>query len=546
MDDVHVHYNSSKSAQMQALAYTQGTDIHVGPRQERHLAHEAWHVVQQMQGRVKPTMQAKNMPINDDQGLEREADLMGRKAENIGQRSIAYQLTHMVQQVSAVEGQNKIGHNPSNIEPLADFSVVSAPLIESVNVQRVIQRVANFQQFVNTKVPALHANYQEAHSIAVLLDYNEYQRRVTIEGQDLYQDLTTAVNWLRANAAGTAPPDAPSHQLMQRLNTLMNAATPGAYSDIRWGLATLWGAGTEVRAILHRGGHAEGSDAGGDPYWMLNLQQRVDRHGTSLYVRGHLLNRHLGGPGLDYNMVPLTQSGDWGANDANGAHSSSIEETVKRMEAKLETGLADQVTNLAYHVKAVYPRPQRTQTIQIAMLLTQLKTIVNEFQKKVSELKDVGMVNIETQNDVDIQQLWNRIFGIPHFPTPNGLYERNATIEALRTGLSRADLNTQIMKLPMGQGEIGTWLLNQLTANTTLASVLRAVSPNHNYQSTSLNNLNHLMRENAALWDAEDKLVPLRLELDASWDQFGNHEAVDDTVKIRLPSSLNADMKLRE
>ena len=80
LDDVHVHYHSSKPAQVQALAYTQGTEIHVGPGQERHLAHEAWHVVQQKQGRVKPTLQAKGMKINDDQGLEREADVMGIRA----------------------------------------------------------------------------------------------------------------------------------------------------------------------------------------------------------------------------------------------------------------------------------------------------------------------------------------------------------------------------------------------------------------------------------------------------------------------------------
>ena len=47
MDDVRVHYNSPRPAQLQALAYTQGSDIHVGPGQERHLPHEAWHVVQQ-------------------------------------------------------------------------------------------------------------------------------------------------------------------------------------------------------------------------------------------------------------------------------------------------------------------------------------------------------------------------------------------------------------------------------------------------------------------------------------------------------------------
>lgn len=80
MDDVKVHYNSDKPAQLQALAYAQGTDIHLAPGQEKHLAHEAWHVVQQKQGRVKPTIQMKEgMNVNDDVGLEKEADEMGGK-----------------------------------------------------------------------------------------------------------------------------------------------------------------------------------------------------------------------------------------------------------------------------------------------------------------------------------------------------------------------------------------------------------------------------------------------------------------------------------
>jgi hypothetical protein len=80
MDDVRVHYNSSKPAQVEALAYTQGTEIHVAPGQEQHLPHEAWHVVQQEQGRVKPTLQMKGVEINDDARLEREADVMGARA----------------------------------------------------------------------------------------------------------------------------------------------------------------------------------------------------------------------------------------------------------------------------------------------------------------------------------------------------------------------------------------------------------------------------------------------------------------------------------
>ncbi|MFP5287214.1 MAG: DUF4157 domain-containing protein [Thermoanaerobaculia bacterium] len=80
MDDVKVHYNSSRPAQLRARAYTQGTEIHVAPGEEQHLAHEAWHVVQQKQGRVRPTMSLKGKGINDDTGLEAEADKMGEKA----------------------------------------------------------------------------------------------------------------------------------------------------------------------------------------------------------------------------------------------------------------------------------------------------------------------------------------------------------------------------------------------------------------------------------------------------------------------------------
>ncbi|MCO5382495.1 MAG: DUF4157 domain-containing protein [Methanosarcina barkeri] len=57
MDGVKVHYNSGTPAQLNALAYTQGSNIHVAPGQERHLPHEAWHVVQQKQSRVQPTIQ---------------------------------------------------------------------------------------------------------------------------------------------------------------------------------------------------------------------------------------------------------------------------------------------------------------------------------------------------------------------------------------------------------------------------------------------------------------------------------------------------------
>ena len=114
MDDVNVHRNSDKPAELQAHAYAQGTDIHLGAGQEKHLPHEAWHVVQQKQGRVKPTKQLKGKTnINDDVGLENEADVMGAKAlgETMQAKSKEPPLngvnsaTHTVQRAENVESE---------------------------------------------------------------------------------------------------------------------------------------------------------------------------------------------------------------------------------------------------------------------------------------------------------------------------------------------------------------------------------------------------------------------------------------------------------
>ena len=81
LDTVRVHYNSAQPARLDAQAFAQGGHIHLAPGQQHHLPHEAWHVVQQAQGRVRPTWQARpDAPVNDDPALEREADTMGARA----------------------------------------------------------------------------------------------------------------------------------------------------------------------------------------------------------------------------------------------------------------------------------------------------------------------------------------------------------------------------------------------------------------------------------------------------------------------------------
>ncbi|HVI48925.1 MAG TPA: DUF4157 domain-containing protein, partial [Chitinophaga sp.] len=100
MDDVKVHYNSDKPVQLQAAAYTQGTEIHVAPGQEKHLPHEAWHVVQQKQGRVAPTTQLKQTFVNDNEVLEKEADEKGSESLSRGAAPGTDLQAHVIQRVS--------------------------------------------------------------------------------------------------------------------------------------------------------------------------------------------------------------------------------------------------------------------------------------------------------------------------------------------------------------------------------------------------------------------------------------------------------------
>ena len=86
---VSVHFGSPEPARINAHAFTRGADIHLAPGQERHLPHEAWHVVQQAEGRVHPTMHVAGVGLNDDAGLEREADARGAAAAAEGARLLA-------------------------------------------------------------------------------------------------------------------------------------------------------------------------------------------------------------------------------------------------------------------------------------------------------------------------------------------------------------------------------------------------------------------------------------------------------------------------
>lgn len=208
MDDVKVHYNSSKPAELRAHAYAQGTDIHLAPRQEKHLPHETWHVVQQKQQRVRPTTQLEGkMNINDDAQLEREADAMGARAleqeTTLDQgRSVALKSApatpQPVIQGHFFDGKRVYRHNEDEealeelLGSLLDvyFSPESLEILTSTLARKLLRK----ENYGNNYY---HLHLMEAVEIIKILSNNGARKLVASDEAKILNGLVTKINTRR-------------------------------------------------------------------------------------------------------------------------------------------------------------------------------------------------------------------------------------------------------------------------------------------------------------------------------------------------------------
>ncbi|MBK6265094.1 DUF4157 domain-containing protein [Marivirga sp. S37H4] len=183
MDDVKVHYNSDKPAQLNAHAYAKGTDIHLASGQEKHLPHEAWHVVQQKQGRVKPTTQLKGkVNVNDDAGLEKEADVMGAKAlsfngattnseesKSISSNNVS--LVQMVKSISEVVPPGRISTPQQSLTRYNSYlqsevnGIANQGLLQGWQIAAQLQILTNATQMINAMNPPTSERIKEVHNL---------------------------------------------------------------------------------------------------------------------------------------------------------------------------------------------------------------------------------------------------------------------------------------------------------------------------------------------------------------------------------------------
>ncbi|MGK7872671.1 MAG: DUF4157 domain-containing protein [Xenococcaceae cyanobacterium] len=262
MDDVKVHYNSSKPSQLQALAYTQGTEIHLGLGQEKHLPHEGWHVVQQKQGRVKPTLQLKGVMINDTLELENEAEVMGSKAleskskkqQNMLQSTNNANSSHCaIQGVFAGELQGKRAEDVIESD-LHRFRRNSYR--EAVGAQKAprLKRRDSYRQAVGAQeAPRLKRrdSYRQAILLQPWLTKSEEQ-----EADDLIQEcaqyLNDAIkkNWSRFKDVGAHLENSPEANVLSAIGSPSQVS--GAFTEGQGAEALAWSG--DASTYLNLGG----------------------------------------------------------------------------------------------------------------------------------------------------------------------------------------------------------------------------------------------------------------------------------------------------
>lgn len=190
-----------------------------------------------------------------------------------------------------------------------------------------------------------------------------------------------------SNVIGLVP-----HHLTTMLSDESETAGGDAASTVQWAGLTPWGAGTGVTLSMRPGGMPAGSEPNADPAWIKTIEGHLAPGGnTSIYVRGHLLNHNIGGPGLDYNMVPLTGKAatNAGGNDANAVHLNVIEKEAKQTWDAVRTG---KLGRAEYTVEAEFGRSERSATSavrrQAELLSIARHALAEDLREQVYELSN--------------------------------------------------------------------------------------------------------------------------------------------------------------
>jgi hypothetical protein len=404
----------------QRAAEEQGSDSQVAPRLEQHSPHE----IQRAQGGVQPTSTVQmneGMPINDDPGLEHEADVMGAKAASM--ISTAATAKADVAKTSSTT-PNPLSSQCGSVQRVVEF------LDDSKGKQTGYTRTTRFRDEPTDEQKSLYYDMHERQNKKYVFDDADALHRHLLSSgatdvpkvsdlmrggaYDIFDDVVGNEAFNKTGASAYlkyTQPDMNNWQRFMQLhrnNALQLVPSGDEHSDAREEIGTIYddnllyaamldhheesealtltdsssltgltgdetelseplevkkaaeamyAVSTKARGELFSrgpsvvvprfGGNApggmglwayiafqkgdsfpEGSSASGSYTslpWEAPLKKRRTPHNENVYIRGHLLNDHLGGPAASYNLVPLVGIDVPGAPNSNDAHSSLVE-----------------------------------------------------------------------------------------------------------------------------------------------------------------------------------------------------------------------------
>lgn len=158
-------------------------------------------------------------------------------------------------------------------------------------------------------------------------------------------------------------------------------------SQIEWGPLRN-GLGSWMKARLLPGGQQKGSPPTPREFLGLSLKllyRRKRLDGRALYNRGHLLHDLLGGPGTDFNWVPLTAapSGDFGANHANAAHRNLVEGPILWAFLNMHSS-EPTISEIQYEVFADENRSPRSGTQELSKIAKAYEEMADDLKAKLA------------------------------------------------------------------------------------------------------------------------------------------------------------------
>ena len=313
--------------------------------------------------------------------------------------------------VAAFEGESKA--SPEGM-PMVDLST-SGP---NRDFKRYVDR---------TEEQAIQQIQASGHGAKVALEQEVRQAadkaRYWADKADYTQLGTTGLNERPHTATwqtGTPPttikaPDYIQHYLRKIWEKVQTAQGGGVVPKAtlpQWGGQAHDGQGTwsEVWFSPDRSwprGSSPGGDLGGGAAWERTAFHAGIPGGTplgksTLYIRGHLLNDHLGGPGLPYNLVALAGHAGPDTANANARHHTEVEEALKNVVSTMlawggRSPSKEQPLAVVYRIEAVWGNHARSNT-GIVDTAAQMVDVISK------NLAYWGLAPTAT-----VQDLWDRL-----------------------------------------------------------------------------------------------------------------------------------------